>query len=129
MRKEIIVVIVIIILIIIGHIVTQNYTKNFFDELCGDLQSIEDSIYSGNIDDSSLKNDIYKVEEKWKEKYDVFACYIEHDELEKVQTQLIAIKANIETGEYDKSVEKIETCMFVLQHIEDKDSFKLVNIF
>ena len=33
MKKEILIVIIIIILIIIGHILTQNYTKNFFDEI------------------------------------------------------------------------------------------------
>ena len=129
MRKEFIIIIIILILIIIGHIVTQNYTKNFFDEISKDLQKIEDKVLNGDFDGDSLKNDIKNVQDKWDEKYDVCACYIEHDELEKVQTQLVGIKANIETGEYDKCVEKIESCKFVLKHIEDKDSFELVNIF
>lgn len=129
MRKEFIIIIIILILIIIGHIVTQNYTKNFFDDISKELQKIEDKVLNGDIDGDSLKNDIKIVQDKWDKKYDVCACYIEHDELEKVQTQLVAIKANIDTGEYDKCVEKIESCKFVLKHIEDKDSFELVNIF
>ena len=129
MRKEFIIIITILILIIISHIVTQNYTKNFFDDISKELQKIEDKVLNANIDGDSLKNDINIVQEKWEENYDVCACYIEHDELEKVQTQLVGIKANIETKEYDKCVEKIESCKFVLKHIEDKDSFELVNIF
>ena len=129
MKKQVIIIIAIIILIIIGHLITQKYTKNFFDEISMELQKIEDKILKGDSNGDSLKNDIKIVQDKWDEKYDVCACYIEHDELEKVQTQLVGMKANIETEEYDKCVEKIESCKFILKHIEDKDSFELVNIF
>lgn len=129
MKKEIIIVIIIIICIIIGHILTQKYTRNFFDEISNDLQKIEDDFFDDSMNNSNMKNDIDEVQRKWDDKYDVLAYYLEHDELEKVQTQLIGIKANIEAGEYDKCVEKIEICKFILKHIEDKDSFKLVNIF
>lgn len=129
MKKEIIIVIVIIVFIIIAHILTQNYTKDFFDEISYDLQKIEDNFFDDSMDNSNMKIYINNVQKKWEDKYDLLAIYLEHDELEKVQTQLIAIKANIETEEYDKCIEKIETCKFILKHIEDKDSFKVVNIF
>lgn len=129
MKKEIIIVIIIIILIVVGHIVTQNYTKNIFSELSGDLKEIETGINDRKMEKVELKNKIDDVQKKWDDKYDILAYYLEHDELEKVQTQLIGIRANIETEEYERSVEMIETCLFVLKHIEDKDSLKLVNIF
>lgn len=129
MKKEIIIVIIIIILIVVGHIVTQNYTKNIFSELSGDLKGIETGINDRKMEKVELKNKIDDVQKKWDDKYDMLAYYLEHDELEKVQTQLIGIRANIETEEYERSVEMIETCLFVLKHIEDKDSLKLVNIF
>lgn len=129
MRKEFIIIIIILITIITAHIVTQNYTKNFFNEISNELQNIEDNIYSGTVKFDDLTDNINNVKEKWDEKYSVCACYIEHDELEKVQTQLVSIKANIETEEYDKCIENIESCKFILQHIEDKDSFKFINIF
>ena len=60
---------------------------------------------------------------------DFFACFIEHDELEKVHTQLISIDANLKVEDYDKSIDEIEKCKFILKHIEEKDSLTIVNIF
>jgi len=128
-KKEFIIIISIVVLIIIAHIATQRYTKNFFEEISVPLENIENNIKSGEIDKDVLNNEINKIESKWEEKYNICACYIEHDELEKVQTQIVNIKANIEMKEYDRCVENIENCKFVMEHIENKDSFELVNIF
>ena len=37
MKKEIIIVVIIVILIFAGHILTQNYTKVFFDDIMSDV--------------------------------------------------------------------------------------------
>lgn len=129
MKKEIIIVFIIVILIFAGHIVTQNYTKAFFDDISTELEKIEEKIYKDDIENSNLDKEIENIQEKWKSKYDIFAYFIEHDELEKVETQLIAINANIRVKDYDKSIEELEKCKFILEHIKDKDSLKLVNIF
>ena len=129
MKKEIIIVVIIVILIFAGHIVTQNYTKVFFDDISTELEKIEEKIYKDDIENSNLDKEIEHIQEKWKSKYDIFAYFIEHDELEKVETQLIAINANIRVKDYDKSIEELEKCKFILEHIKDKDSLKLVNIF
>lgn len=129
MKKEIIIVIIIVILIFIGHIVTQNYTRNFFDNISMSLGKIEEKIDNDNIEEQDLKQELEDIQEKWNKKYDILAYYIEHDELEKVETQLIAINANIKVQDYDKTIEELEKCKFILEHIKDKDSLKLVNIF
>lgn len=129
MKKEIIIVVIIVILIFAGHILTQNYTKVFFDDISTELEKIEEKIYKDDIENSNLDKEIEHIQEKWKSKYDILAYFIEHDELEKVETQLIAINANIRVKDYDKSIEELEKCKFILEHIKDKDSLKLVNIF
>lgn len=129
MKKEIIIVVIIVILIIIGHIITQNYTKKFFENISVSLEKIEEKIDNDNIEEQNLKNELYDIQEKWNEKYDILAYYIEHDELEKVETQLISMNANIKVQDYDKTIEELEKCKFILEHIKDKDSLKLVNIF
>lgn len=129
MKKEIIIVVIIVILIFVGHILTQNYTKVFFDDISTELEKIEEKIYKDDIENSNLDKEIEHIQEKWKSKYDIFAYFIEHDELEKVETKLIAINANIRVKDYDKSIEELEKCKFILEHIKDKDSLKLVNIF
>lgn len=129
MKKEIIIIFSIIIFIIIAHAFTQTYTQNFFDLISEDLNNIEEKIFDEEINQKELEEDIKKVQEKWHDKYNYFACYVEHDELEKVETQLLSIAANIKVGDFDKSVDEIEKCKFIIKHIEDKDSLKIVNIF
>lgn len=129
MKKEVIIVVIIVILIIICHIITQNYTKKFFENISVSLEKIEEKIDSDNIEKQNLKNELDDIQEKWNEKYDILAYYIEHDELEKVETQLISMNANIKVQDYDKTIEELEKCKFILEHIKDKDSLKLVNIF
>ena len=129
MKKEIIIVVIIVIVIIIGHIITQNYTKKFFENISVSLEKIEEKIDNDNIEKQNLKNELDDIQEKWNEKYDILAYYIEHDELEKVETQLISMNANIKVQDYDKTIEELEKCKFILEHIKDKDSLKLVNIF
>ena len=57
------------------------------------------------------------------------AFYIEHDELEKVETCLTNIRSDIETEELEHSIENLDNCIFILEHIRDKESISLANIF
>lgn len=132
MKKEILIMFFIISFILIINAATQIYTNNFFDSVSSDINYIEEKILNEDNDDleqSYLKEKIENVIEKWNDKYKYFACFVEHDELEKVKTQLISIRANILVGNYEKTVDEIERCKFILQHIVDKDSLKIVNIF
>lgn len=71
-------------------------------------------------------NNLYKY---WNSMYKKMAYYIEHDELEKIELYITALKSNVETEEYGQAVEKIDSCIFILKHIEEKYSFNLQNIF
>ena len=54
---------------------------------------------------------------------------IEHNELEKVDTEIVKAKADIEVQNYAKAIENLERCTFILEHIKDKNSLKIVNVF
>lgn len=129
MKKEIIICSVILLAIIIFHAITQTTSQNYFDNISDELDGIEEKLLSNQVEKVDLENDIDSILNKWRANYGYYACFIEHDELEKVQTQLISIRANIKTGDYKKSVDESEKCRFILKHIEDKDSLKIVNIF
>ena len=129
MKKEIIIIIFIISLITILHIFTQNESGDFFESISEDLTNLEDRILSEQPQKEELEKMIDELEDKWRSKYEIHACFIEHDELEKVSTQLVSISADIRVQDYGKSVDEIEKCKFILKHIQDKDSLKIVNIF
>ena len=131
-RHHIIIVIIIIVLIILGHIVTQNYTRNFFNSISKDLKDLENEILAlntinqANID---LNTKINEIQNKWMGKYEVLAYYIEHDELEKVHTAIVKMKSYVETENFSEAMAELEEGKFVIEHIQEKNSFNLQNIF
>ncbi len=127
MLKEMIICIVIILAIIFGNIITQNYTKQSVLELTDTLSNLKDSVEQRNID--ILEDQVKKVENKWEEKHNKLAYYIEHNELEKIEMEITTIKSNIKTAEYENSIESIDKSMFLLKHVEDRYAFNLENIF
>lgn len=97
MLKETIICIVIVVAIIFGNYTTQGYTKESVSELSSGLMSLRENLTQEDIENENIKNEAESVYQKWGEKHDKLAYFIEHDELEKVETQLTAIKSYIET--------------------------------
>ncbi len=129
MKKEIIIIFTIIVTIIIAHAASQIYIQKYFQSIYNEIDKIENKFFSDNYNNEELMEDMTRLKNTWSEKYDFTACFIEHDELEKVQTQLISMEANIKVEDYEKYIDEAEKCKFILKHIEEKDSFKIINIF
>lgn len=131
MWKEVIICGVIIITIFIGNQITQNYSVETIEELTKQLEELKQEMYQKQENVDSEKNnekmdDIFK---QWNERHDKLAYYIEHDELEKVETNLTSLKSYIKSNEYAEAVSELDKSVFVLKHIEDKYVFNLQNIF
>ena len=133
MKKEIIIVIIIIILIITAHILTQNFTKESIKKMytrLNDIKNISKQIEeSGEGDKQKLNKKIEEMQAEWREINRKMAFYIEHDELEKVNTSLILIKGYLTMEDYSQGVPELEKCEYILQHIQDKQSLKIINLF
>ncbi len=126
MYKETIIIIIIIILIVIGDIIMQKYTDKTVTEISKELYFLKDYIVQNK---EEMNRKIKAVEKVWEKHNETLAYYIEHDELEKVGTEISKAKADIEMKNYEMAVENLERCIFVLKHIKDKNSLKIVNIF
>ena len=132
MKREIIMISLIIALVIIGHVITQKFTQDFFEEIEEDFVDLKEQILIARQTESNNNNLIEKIkviQEKWDNKYNALAYYTEHDELEKVGAQIVLIDGYLETKDYINSTAEIDRTIFLLQYIRDKDNFKLVNIF
>lgn len=131
MQKEIIVCIFIIVLITVGNVVTQNYTVESVESLADQLSDLKSDIFKEeeNIERDSIKDKIKQIEDNWESRYDKLAYYIEHDELEKVETNLTGLRSFIESKEYSDALAELDKTVFVLRHIEDKNKFNLQNVF
>lgn len=129
MLREFVICIVIIIVILFGNNVTENYTKESVEHTSKSLNQLREEIKKDNISNDVAKQQIIKIHDEWNDRHNKLAYYIEHDELEKVETDLTALKSYIETEEYEEAISELDKGVFVLKHIEEKNEFNLQNIF
>ena len=131
MWKETIICFIIIITILIGNQVTQSYSVETMEEITMKLEELKQEMNreQENINREKVNEKIEDIFNKWEERHDKLAYYIEHDELEKVESNLTSLKSYIKTNEYAEAVSELDKSVFILKHIEDKYVFNLQNVF
>ncbi len=127
MYKEILIIIIVLGLIIGLDIITNNYTIYATDSLTNDLNMLKGYIL--NNEDENVDQKIDEVNRKWKEYNNVMSYYLEHDELEKMETELRKLEGGLEVDEYEHSIETLNSAIFILEHIQEKEQFSIRSIF
>lgn len=129
MYKEMWISILVVIIVFSADIVGNNYIKNSVKNMEVSLNNIRYELEKDEKDEKVIKEIVEDIKQKWRNKNEKLSYYIEHDELEKVETELYALNANVDTKDYEQAIEKIEKCKFILKHIENKERVSLKNIF
>ncbi|MBR0428112.1 MAG: DUF4363 family protein [Clostridia bacterium] len=129
MYKELVISIIIVASIFVLDYITQKYTDNVINEAIQDLTSIKQAMKQESVENEKVLEQASDNYEKWLEYHKRLAFYIEHNELEKVETNYVAGKSFIENAKYEDAMSEVEKTIFVLQHINDKYSVNLENIF
>lgn len=125
MKKEIIICLCIIIAIIIGDMALQKYTNDTLKSINEKLTYMKHELEQSD-NASLLKMD--EVNTEWDKKFNILTCYLEHNELEKVKTQLVSISAGIRVNDKEYVYEEIEKAIYMLEHLKDKQMLKIDNI-
>ena len=126
MFKEIIISIIIVCCIIGLDILTQNYTKETVSITSEKLSNLKEKV---NNKDKNILKIIEEIYNDWEKKRGKLAYFIEHDELEKVETNLTNIKSFIEQDELTMASNGIDEAKYILEHIKEKNALNLENIF
>lgn len=129
MLKELSICVIIVFLIFAGNIITQNYTNKSVDITSEELYKLREEIIKEVVNTESANIKINEIYSSWLNRHKRLAYYIEHDELEKVETDLSALKGYIDVEEYKEAVAELDRTVYVLQHIKNKNIFSLDNIF
>lgn len=134
MKKELIIVTIILIIMIILNVTTQKYTAKKIDLIGTNLEEI--STLATDDLKNETKNNVEEINKKmedtnnkWNEVNKKLAFYIEHDELEKISTSIVTIKEYLNLENYEEAVPEIKKCIFILEHLEEKGVFTVVNLF
>lgn len=128
MYREITIIIVILLLIFIGNYITQKNTVKSVEIMTKELTELKIDLLN-NKDDKQIEEKIEYIMEEWNRLNKILAYYIEHDELEKVETELTGVKANIEVDDYNCAIEELEKGIYILNHIKQKQALDFINIF
>ena len=134
MLKEFIICTIILILIFVGNGITQGYSRSSIENINEKLAILreemnQEEMNQEEINEEEIGKHQEEIDKQWEEMFSKLAYYIEHEELEKVSRNLENIKTYIDLKEYDNATKEINEVIYILNHIEDKYSFNLQNIF
>ena len=127
MFKEIVICIIIIVLIFSLDIYTHNLTKDIVSKTTENFSGLVEKLYKNESE--NLTKEIQETKDDWITSHDQLAYYIEHDELEKVDTVMVNTISYVSTGDYSSSIMEVEKGKFILEHIQEKNEFNIQNIF
>ena len=134
MKRELIIAIIIVITIFSINAIFQNYTKVSVSKVTESLNNIKNIAEElNNVSNEDLKNSMFaeidKLKRYWQERNRTMSYYIEHDELEKVNSSMVKFESYLQLEEYTEGIPELENCKYILKHIQEKQSINTINFF
>ena len=129
MRREAVITIVIILVILIGEWQTQSYSRETLGGVQDSLRELKEEILNPEIEVSELIDKTNQIYDKWKEDNQLLSYYLEHDELEKVNTQFVLVRGFLESDTPVDAIPEIEEGIYILEHIKEKEKLSMKNVF
>ena len=127
--KEIIIIIVILIIIFGGAAYTQKFLDNSADMLVSKLENLKSDLESNNLEQENLEKQTDEIYGEWEDINEKWSVIVLHDEIDLIETSLIRMKSKIKTKSLEESMEDLDTSIFLLKHIKEKEKTSLKNIF
>lgn len=127
MSKDIIIIVFILIIVFGLNLITEKYTDESINLMYDSFRTLNYTISNENKYEAGIE--IEELIKKWNGMSEYLAYYIEHDELEKVDTYLTEVKSSIDNDDFTNASEKLDVCEFIITHINEKQAFVLKNIF
>lgn len=130
MKKEAIITVFILVIIFIGEFITQGFTSKYLGDTKIQLENIKTEILKGQLSTKELIEKTNKIYDDWEWKNEnCLSYYLEHDELEKINTKLCSVKGYLESDDKADCMSDLEEAMYIIEHLKEKEAFSLKNIF
>ncbi len=127
--RETIIILSILIIIFVGACITQKFLNNTADLLVSKLEDLKSGIEEDKIDEKEMIEKTDEIYSEWEEINERWSVIVLHDEIDLIETSLIRMKSKIKTGEVQESMEDLDTSIFLIKHIKEKEKTNLKNIF
>ena len=127
--RDILIILAILLIIILGTLLINTYLNNTTQPLINYFKEIKNNIENHQISEAELADKIDKIYKDWSNINLTWSNIILHEEIDSIETSLIKAKTKIKIGEFEESIEDIETTIFLVNHIREKEKTNLNNIF
>ena len=127
--KEIIIIIVILIIIISGASYTQKFLNSTADILVSKLEELKNGIEKNSMSAQEMEEKSDEIYGEWEDINEKWSVIVLHDEIDLIETSLIRMKSKIKTENFEESMEDLDTSIFLLKHIKEKEKTSFKNIF
>lgn len=125
--RESIIIIAVLVLVIAGSVFSEKYLEKTSNSLIDELVSLDQKIDSVP-NSEQLNKDVEEIDKKWQDIKEVWATFVDHDEIDKIELALIEAKGFISEDNKIDSKVQIEKAQFLLNHIPERQKLKLKNI-
>lgn len=129
--KTLIFAISILIIIIILDIIFENYSKNAIEKINSNIDKIGKAfeIEGENYDKEELEKLSGKAKNEWKKREDVLSCFIEHDEVEKINIKLDVLYTQVKNEVWMDAKSTVSEVKRLVKYLEGKYELSIQNIF
>lgn len=129
--KTLIFAISILIIIIILDIIFENYSKNSIEKINSNIDKIGKAfeIEGENYDKEKLEKFSEKARDEWRKREDILSCFIEHDEVEKINTKLDVLYTQVKNEVWMDAKSTVSEVKRLVKYLEGKYELSIQNIF
>ena len=129
--KTLIFAISILIIIIILDIIFENYSKNAIEKINSNIDKISKAfeIEGENYDKEELEKLSEKARDEWRKREDILSCFIEHDEVEKINTKLDVLYTQVKNDVWMDAKSTVSEVKRLVKYLEGKYELSIQNIF
>lgn len=125
--KKIIVSLGIFIIMIVGMI----FSILYLNKVCKDLEDITSNIESYINEDNMKKayDTSQKLTKKWKRYSESISIFVNHQEIDNIETELSKIPQYIKEDSKDEALASVRVLNFFLNHVKNMEKITIQNIF
>ncbi len=129
--RDIVIIIVIIAIILTGDICTKKYLNETADELTKSLEDLKEKtiIAMKTENRENIKIEIDNIKNKWDKTNEIWSIIAIHQELDNIEQAITKAKSNIDNGEFADALEEIETAIFFVEHVKEREKVAIRNVF
>lgn len=125
--RNVIVTFSLFLLTIIAMFISVNYVNRTCLELEKSCNLIEEKINSENWD--TAKNESKKFSDKWIKKYKKIAVFVDHTEIDNINSKLFEANEYIKNKDKEESIASVKVIEYYLWHIRQLEQVSFSNIF